>query len=125
MPRPVLLAGLALLLPLALSPGAAAQQGAASGSGATLRALDKITGEITDIDIARGQMKRYGQLRILLGDCRYPTDNPTSDAYALLEIRDTGQAEPAFRGWMVASSPALHALDHPRYDVWVLRCTRS
>jgi hypothetical protein len=23
---------------------------------------------------------------------------------------------------MVASSPALSALDHPRYDVWVLRC---
>lgn len=23
---------------------------------------------------------------------------------------------------MTASSPALSALDHPRYDVWVLRC---
>jgi len=24
---------------------------------------------------------------------------------------------------MIASSPALNALDHPRYDVWVMRCT--
>ena len=23
---------------------------------------------------------------------------------------------------MMASSPALSALEHPRYDVWVLRC---
>ena len=27
-----------------------------------------------------------------------------------------------FSGWMLASSPALNALEHPRYDVWVLRC---
>jgi hypothetical protein len=26
---------------------------------------------------------------------------------------------------MVASSPALSALDHPRYDVWVMRCSSS
>ncbi|MGB0800115.1 MAG: DUF2155 domain-containing protein, partial [Planktomarina sp.] len=28
-------------------------------------------------------------------------------------------------GWMVASSPALNALEHPRYDIWVLRCKTS
>jgi hypothetical protein len=26
---------------------------------------------------------------------------------------------------MIASSPAISALDHPRYDVWVLRCIIS
>ncbi|MEZ5716636.1 MAG: DUF2155 domain-containing protein [Paracoccaceae bacterium] len=34
------------------------------------------------------------------------------------EARD----DPIFTGWMVASSPALNAMDHRRYDVWVLRC---
>lgn len=28
-----------------------------------------------------------------------------------------------FRGWMFASSPALNALEHPVYDVWVINCT--
>ncbi len=28
-----------------------------------------------------------------------------------------------FRGWMFASSPALNALEHPVYDVWVISCT--
>lgn len=27
-----------------------------------------------------------------------------------------------FRGWMFASSPALNALEHPVYDVWVISC---
>ena len=27
-----------------------------------------------------------------------------------------------FSGWMFASSPALSALEHPVYDVWVVDC---
>ncbi len=33
------------------------------------------------------------------------------------------QGENIFRGWMFASSPALNALEHPVYDVWVIDCT--
>jgi hypothetical protein len=32
---------------------------------------------------------------------------------------------PVFQGWLIGSAPALHALDHPRYDVWVLRCNNA
>ncbi|PZO87150.1 MAG: hypothetical protein DI626_04710, partial [Micavibrio aeruginosavorus] len=31
-------------------------------------------------------------------------------------------SEWSFSGWMFASSPALSAMDHPVYDVWVLDC---
>jgi len=27
-----------------------------------------------------------------------------------------------FSGWMFSSSPAVSALDHPVFDIWVLRC---
>ena len=27
-----------------------------------------------------------------------------------------------FSGWMFASSPALSAMEHPVYDLWVLDC---
>lgn len=33
------------------------------------------------------------------------------------------EGENVFRGWMFASSPALNALEHPVYDVWVINCT--
>lgn len=92
------------------------------GSGAVLRGLDRVSGALTDIELSTGQGAEYGALEITLGECRYPADNPSSDAYAYLTIRDRRQDEPLFAGWMVASSPALNALDHPRYDVWVIRC---
>ena len=64
-----------------------------------------------------------GLLEVVLRECRYPVGDPSGNAYAFLTIREAGVAQPVFEGWMVASSPALFPLDHPRYDVWVLRCT--
>ncbi|MFV0336374.1 MAG: DUF2155 domain-containing protein [Tropicimonas sp.] len=112
------------ILILAATP-ALAQQQVSSASGATIRVLDKISGETTDIGIGRSERKLVGRLSIVLGDCRYPSNNPNSDAFGWLEIRDDSMEGAAFSGWMVASSPALNAMDHPRYDVWLLRCNIS
>ncbi|MGB3148664.1 MAG: DUF2155 domain-containing protein, partial [Paracoccaceae bacterium] len=74
-----------------------------------------------DMMIEDGQSANIGDLTVSLSDCRYPSDNPASDAFAHVTITDSGGAS-LFDGWMVASSPALSALDHPRYDIWVLNC---
>ncbi len=95
------------------------------GAGAVLRGLDKVSGAVTDLDLRIGDAAQFGRLTVELGECRYPTDNPAGDAYAYLTVRAEGLDEPAFEGWMIASSPALSALDHPRYDVWVIRCRTS
>lgn len=108
----------ALLLPVA----AVAQGSAVTGTGADLRALEKISGETTDFSLAPGEVAEFGRLSIEMAECRYPQGDPAADAFAYLIIREDGADAPAFTGWMVASSPALNALDHPRYDVWVLRC---
>lgn len=100
---------------------AAAQQPAEPGTGALLRGLDKIDGTVTDFDLPIGGIARLGDLQIALRACRHPLDDPAGDAYAWLTIRDSGDAV-LFAGWMLASSPALNALEHRRYDVWVLRC---
>jgi hypothetical protein len=93
--------------------------------GALLRALDKISGAVIDFDLAPGQTKQLGRIQVTLGECRYPSGNPASDAAAYLTIRNAGDETTAFAGWMIASSPALNGLDHARYDVWVLRCIIS
>lgn len=87
-----------------------------------MRGLDKISGRTTDISIAVGEAVRFGRLEIRLGECRYPSDDPSSDAYAQLTVRDLSQNVTLFSGWMIASSPALSALDDARYDVWVISC---
>jgi hypothetical protein len=100
----------------------AAAQDFADADAGILRWLDKLTGETADIELVLGQEAVSGRLSIRLDACRYPADNPSSDAQAHLTVRDASVTDPVFEGWMIASSPALSALDHPRYDVWVLRC---
>lgn len=93
--------------------------------GAVLRWLDKVAGTAHDLVLAPGETGIEGRLAITLRECRYPVDDPAGDAFARLTIREDGAEAPAFDGWMIASSPALSALDHRRYDVWVLRCRIS
>lgn len=102
---------------------AAAQEQVALGQGAVLRGLDKVTGEVQDIPLPNGGTAEFKRLSIELMQCRYPLGDPARDAFAYLTIRETGKDAPVFAGWMIASSPALNALDHPRYDVWVMRCS--
>ena len=95
-------------------------------TGAVVRALDKVSGETTDAELGAGQATTMFALDVGLTECRYPAGNPAGDAFAYLVIREADEAQGAlFAGWMVASSPALSALDHARYDVWVLRCITS
>ena len=103
----------------------AAQEATSEGSGAVLRGLDKLTGRSADIELRTGETGQFGRIEVSLGDCRFPEGNPAGDAFAFLSIRETGKPDLAFRGWMIASSPALNAMDNQRYDVWVLRCTNS
>jgi len=102
-----------------------AAQEVTSATGGVLRALDKISGQTTDIEISVGDAARFGNLQIVMADCRYPAGNPSGNAYAALEVSEAGKAGTLFSGWMIASAPALSALEHSRYDVWVIRCTTS
>ncbi len=98
---------------------------AAEARGAILKGLDKVSGEVTDIELSVGESVTLGRIEVTLSACRYPEDNPTGEAFAWLDIRDPLRDDQVFGGWMVASSPALNALDHARYDVWVIRCTTA
>lgn len=101
------------------------QDKVANASGATLRMLDKLSGTVTDLEFTTGEQREIGRLSVRLNECRYPKDNPSGDAYGHLVIWPIDDQRPVFQGWMVASSPALNALDHHRYDVWLLRCKTS
>ncbi len=103
------------------SGAAIAQENVAAGTGVVLRGLDKVDGDVVDLTLQNGETGTLGRLSVKVGDCRYPRAT-ASDSYAYLTIFDTPSQDVVFDGWMIASSPALNALEHPRYDVWVLRC---
>lgn len=95
---------------------------ATDARGGVVRWLDKVSGETGDIELRNGQAAEAGRLMVQLDDCRYPKDGSATDAYAHLTIMDEISKNNVFSGWMIAASPALSALDHSRYDVWILRC---
>jgi hypothetical protein len=99
----------------------------AERGGAQMRQLDKMTGRTQTFEIAAGTEEMVDRLRVRLEACRSPDDNAQHGTMAFLQIWDTKRAgdPPVFSGWMFAESPALSALDHPRYDVWVISCTTS
>ena len=99
-----------------------------TGRVATLRALEKITARLTEIDVQVGETVDFKTLKVTLRGCsKRPPEEPP-ETVAFLEIADTHNTEepvPLFTGWMFASSPALNALQHPVYDVWVIDCKMS
>ena len=120
---------LILLLALGLCGPALAQEVPApeeadftASDGADLRFLDKLTSETGDVRLGLGQSAKFGRLIVQLNHCRYLTANPAAESEAHLTIIDETTGAVNFSGWMLASSPALSALDHPRYDVWILSC---
>jgi len=110
-----------ILLSLLGSPLVAQQ--VTSAPGGVLRVLDKTSGQTTDLEMRAGEARQVGSLQIVMNECRYPAGNPSGNAYAELEISENGNEGVLFAGWMIASAPALSALEHQRYDVWVIRCT--
>jgi hypothetical protein len=114
-----------LALLFALSASCAGAEQTSNGQGAILRALDKISGTTIDLSIPTGQVASLGRVQIVLNECRYPKGNPSGDAYASLEVSETGRSGTVFTGWMIASAPALNAMEHQRYDIWVMRCITS
>lgn len=113
---------------------------------ATLRALDKITGRSADIVVKVDEPVVFGSLQVELRACFQapPEEVPESAAFlriastqpvavetmeaavAAAEVSTVSDDNPVlFSGWMYASSPGLNALEHPVYDVWVIRCTAA
>lgn len=102
------------------SPGVAA-----SVPVAVLQALDKVTGRVRVIEAPLGAPVRYEALEITARACRKRPPEETPETAAFLEIDDARPGQPTrrvFTGWMFASSPAVSALEHPVYDVWVIDC---
>ena len=90
-----------------------------------LQGLDKITARISTFEVPVNDMARFGSLEITVRRChKTPPEEPPESA-AFMEVVDNRPDSPSvvlFSGWMFASSPAISAMEHPVYDVWVVDC---
>jgi len=92
---------------------------------AVLQTLDKITGRVRRVEAPVEQTIRFGTLDIMVRTCRQRPPEEAPESAGFLEIREAKPGETPrtlFVGWMFASSPAVSALEHPVYDVWIIEC---
>jgi len=100
------------------------------GEAVVLRTLDKVTATTQDFTVPIGDVLTYGSLNIDVKHCEKKPPEDIPETYAFLQISDRRtdgkgedvEKENLFSGWMLASRPAISALDHAVYDVWVLEC---
>ncbi|MBV8493839.1 MAG: DUF2155 domain-containing protein [Alphaproteobacteria bacterium] len=92
---------------------------------AQMQGLDKITARVSQFEAPVGKTVRFGNLSIVVRDCRKspPEERPENAAFVeIYEARPGEEKERLFSGWMFSSSPALSALEHAVYDVNLLAC---
>jgi hypothetical protein len=96
------------------------------GKGAILQGLDKVTARISTLEATVGQTVSFGSLSITVRRCQRSRPDQKLERAAFLEIDnvDPGSKDKkrVFSGWMFMSNPAISALEHPVYDVWVKDC---
>ena len=119
------------------------------GDTVVLRALDKVTATTEDYTVEIGDSLSYGSLRVDVKHCEKKPPEEIPQTWAFLQVFDTRiseenlEAEPIdgstaiiidengtkrekiFSGWMMAEKPAISALEHPVYDVWVIACSAN
>ena len=91
-----------------------------------LKALDKITAKTTAIRLGVGEKKFFGSLEIKALKCQLSENNDTIDTVGYLQVKDLSAKDNnqvfLFNGWTFVSSPTLHSIDHPLYDLWITSC---
>lgn len=95
---------------------------------AVFAGIDKITGRITSFDVYINETVQFGALQVTPKVCysRDASEAQQIDAFVEVdEITLDRKIRRIFSGWMFAESPALNAVEHPIYDVWLKECKAS
>ena len=91
-----------------------------------LRLLNKVTAQATELTFKPNETVKIGTLEITAITCQVSAPQSQTDYAALVDIGERSQdnktVKPMFRGWMYASSPSITALEHPVYDVTMVKC---
>ena len=92
---------------------------------ARMQAMDKITGRVSVIEVPINSEVKFGSFSIVVRSCKTRPPEETPENKAFVDVVDSYNSENPvniFKGWMFSSSPSVNAVEHPIYDVWLLKC---
>ena len=97
------------------------------GESVVVQGLDKITARITTLTTSIDAPLRFGTLELTVNRCAFRPPEEPPENVAFLTVFDRGHdpslaPKPVFAGWMFSSSPAVSAMEHPVYDITLLKC---
>ena len=120
---------LRVVVPAAMMTASAAASAAVIANPiAAFSGLDKITGRLTKFDVYMDETVQFGALQITPRACyTHPPTEPqrTSVFVEVDQVSLQQTVRRIFTGWMFADSPALNAVDHAVYDIWLVECKTS
>lgn len=88
---------------------------------AVVKIMNKDAGKVQQVLIPVNQEVQFEKIFINVRSCKQTDPFQAEDFFAFLEIseRDKGQI---FGGWMSRNEPGQNPLQHPDYDVWLVKC---
>ena len=88
---------------------------------AVLRVMNKAAGKVQEITIPVNQEVQFEKLYMNIRTCKQTDPFQAEDYWTFIEIseKDSGQI---FGGWMSRNEPGQNPLQHPDYDVWLVKC---
>lgn len=95
---------------------------------AQMQAMDKITGRVSVINVPVNGDVKFGSFSIVVRACKTRPPEETPENFAFVDVVDSYNNEKPlniFKGWMMSSTPGLNAVEHPIYDVWLLKCINN
>ncbi|MBQ8870740.1 MAG: DUF2155 domain-containing protein [Alphaproteobacteria bacterium] len=92
---------------------------------AQMQAMDKITGRVSIIEVPVNGEVKFGTFSVVVRSCKTNAEGEVPENYAFVDVSDKSfdkEEFNIFKGWMLSSSPAVNAVEHPIYDVWLIKC---
>ncbi len=93
-----------------------------------LQLLDKSTATTKVVELSIDNEIKFGNIMIKLHKCWQAPLSQIPESKALIEVNEKNnnsyskEVKNIFLGWMFASSPSISSLQHPIYDITILKC---
>lgn len=88
---------------------------------AVVRIMDKDAGKVQVRVIPVGQEIQFDKLYINIRACKQTDPFDAENYWAFIEISEKDKGK-IFGGWMSRNEPGQNPLQHPDYDVWLVKC---
>ncbi len=88
---------------------------------AVLRVMDKDAGKVQELRVPVGQEVQFEKLYINMRTCKQSDPFDAENFWAFVEITENGKGL-IYSNWFNRNEPGQKPLQHPDYDVWLVKC---